>query len=144
MAGRPIDPMFRAQRLTELDSVILQLQQENKPVTRKNIAEHMGLSVQALYGSGFLSERIKMLEATGVISSGKSAPAQITESELKKLRKNNARLQTEVERLQKRNAELSESLKKKNLEINCLTESLFTVRGELFSMQKLEFAQNRI
>ena len=144
MAGRPIDTQLRAQRLAEIDTAILSLQNRRLPITRKTIAGEMGLTVQALYGSGYLSKRIEELEDKGVISSVKAAPSKVTEAEWKALLKANKKLETEKARLTKKNTELTTALDKKEQEIADLNEEIKRIKGELFRTQQFEFTQNRI
>ena len=67
MAGRPVNEAYREERKNEVDAAIALIKQRNRPVSRKAIAVELGVSVQSLYGTGFLSCYIKELEALGVI-----------------------------------------------------------------------------
>ena len=53
MAGRPVNEAQREERRQEVDTAIAVIKRRNQPVTKKAIAEEMGITIQSLYGAGF-------------------------------------------------------------------------------------------
>ena len=144
MAGRPVDPAIREKRKREVDAAISLLASLGKPATRKNIANEMGLSVQNLYGPGYLSVYIQELETSGVVRSEQDLHPQLSSSEVKVLQKENKHLKTENARLQKQYNKACESMAQQAQEIESLSQDLLRVKGDLFKLRQQAFARSRI
>ena len=144
MAGRPVREEFREARRREVDATIRVIQKRRQPVTRKTIAEEMGISVQSLYGAGFLSSYISELEGGGVVVKERGNAAGLTAAEAKKLRKTIDNLQDKIKCLKEKLDTQEKSLAEKDAEIEELIEQLEIERGNTFLKQKRDFAQCRI
>jgi len=144
MAGRPINEAQRETRKREVDAAIRVIRKRRQPVTRKTIAEEMGISVQSLYGAGFLSQYINDLEADGVVIKERANAAGVTAAEAKQLAKTITRLQREIKRLKEKLDAQEKTIAAKDTEIADLVEQLEIERGNSFLKQKREFAQRRI
>lgn len=144
MAGRPVDEKKREERKREVDTAISAIQRRKQPVTKKTIAEEMGITVQSLYGPGFLSRYVKALEDSGVVAKERGNIAILTAAEEKALRKENAGLRKDVNRLKEKVAALELTLTEKDKTIAELNEQLEIERGNTFLKQKRDFAQRRI
>lgn len=144
MAGRPVSEEYRETRKREVNAAIDVIKKRHLAVTRKVIAEEMGISVQSLYGAGFLSSYISELESTGVIAEERRNAAGLTAAEAKKLRKTIDNLQDKIKCLRKKLEMQEKSLAEKDAEIEELTEQLEIERGNTFLRQKRNFAQRRI
>lgn len=144
MAGRPVNEAQRETRKREVDAAIRVIRKRRQPVTRKTIAEEMGISVQSLYGAGFLSQYINDLEADGVVVKERANAAGVTAAEAKQLTKTITRLQREIKQLKEKVYAQEESLAEKDVKIADLVEQLEIERGNTFLKQKREFAQRHI
>ena len=144
MAGRPVNEAQRETRKREVDAAIRVIRKRRQPVTRKTIAEEMGVSVQSLYGAGFLSQYINDLQADGVVVQARANAVEVTAAEAKQLTKTVARLQREIKRLKEKVDAQEERLAEKDMEIADLVEQLEIERGNTFLKQKREFALRRI
>ena len=144
MVGRPVDEKKREERKREMDAAILAIQRRKQPVTKKTIAEEMGITVQSLYGPGFLSRYVKALEDIGVVAKERGNTARLTAEEEKALRKENAGLRKDVNRLKEKVSALEHALTEKDKAIADLNEQLEIERGNTFLKKKKEFAAGRI
>ena len=144
MAGRPVNKAHREKRKREVDATIAVIKKRNQPVTKKAIAEEMGLTVQSFYVSGFLSQYVKELEQTGIIVKERGNSAGVTTAEAKALRKKVSTLKKENDRLKEKVAVLEQSITEMNKKVTNLNEQLEIERGNTFLKQKHEFAQRRI
>ena len=144
MAGRPVNEAEREKRRQEVDDAIAVIKRRKQPVTKKAIAEEMGITVQSLYGSGFLSQYIKELEELDVVVKERGNTARLTASEEKALRKENASLRKNVNRLKEKVSTLEHMLTEKDKSIADLNEQLEIERGNTFMKKKAEFASRHI
>lgn len=144
MAGRPVSEEQREARKKEVNETIRVIKKRCQPVTRRTIAEEMGISVQSLYGAGFLSQYINNLESDGVVVKARAHAAGVTAAEAKQLTKMITRLQREIKRLKEKLDAQEKALAEKDTEIADLVEQLEIERGNSFLRQKREFAQRRI
>ena len=144
MAGRPASEEHRETRKREVNAAIDVIKKRHLAVTRKAIAEEMGISVQSLYGAGFLSSYISELEGVGVIAKDRGNAAGLTAAEAKKLRKTIDNLQDKIKCLKKKLDMQGKILAEKDAEIENLMEQLEIERGNTFLKQKRDFAQRRI
>lgn len=144
MAGRPVNEAQREDRKREVDTAISFIQKRQHPVTKKAIAEEMGLTIQSFYGPGFLSQYVKELEESGVIVKERGNAAALTATEAKKLMKTISSLHKEINRLKERLSTQEKALAEKDREIVDLIEQLEIERGNTFLEQKREFARHRI
>lgn len=144
MAGRPINIEQREMRKREVDAAIEILKRQDRIVTKKTIAEEMGISVQSLYGTGFLSVYISELESTGIVQKERGSASSLSAAEAKKLGKTVTSLQKEVKRLKEKVEAQEKILVAKDTEIEELVKQLEIERGNNFLKQKREFAQRRI
>lgn len=144
MAGRPINMEQREMRKKEVDIAIDIIQKRKQLVTRKAIAEEMGLTIQSLYGTGFLGLYISELESAGVIVKERGNAAPLTAAEAKRLMKTIAGLQKEITHLKEKLNTQAKDIKEKDAEIASLIEQLEIERGNTFMRQKTEFALRRI
>ena len=144
MAGRPVNEAQREERKREVDAAIAVIKKRNQPVTKKTIAEEMGLTVQSFYVAGFLSQYAKELEQAGVIIKERTNAAGMTAAEAKQLTKTITRLQREIKQLKEKLGAQKKTIAEKDSEIADLVEQLQIERGNTFLKQKREFAQRRI
>lgn len=144
MAGRPVNEAQREERRQEVDTAIAVIKRRNQPVTKKAIAEEMGITIQSLYGAGFLATYIKVLEQAGVIVKERGNAAPLTAAEVKALEKKNASLQKENGRLKEKISNLEKVIADKDKENANLTEQLEIERGNTFMKKKAEFASRHI
>ena len=144
MAGRPVNESQREERRREVDTAIAVIKRRNQPVTKKAIAEEMGITIQSLYGAGFLATYIKSLEQAGVIVKERGNAAPLTAAEVKALEKKNASLQKENGRLKEKISNLEKVIADKDKENADLTEQLEIERGNTFLKKKAEFASRHI
>lgn len=144
MAGRPVSEEQREARKREVDVAIRVIKKRHQAVTRRTIAEEMGISVQSLYGAGFLSQYINDLESDSVVVKTRANAAGVTAAEAKQLTKTITRLQREIKRLKEKVDAQEKSIAEKDAEIADLVEQLEIERGSTFLKQKRDFAQRRI
>lgn len=144
MAGRPVSEEQREARKREVDAAIRVIKKRHQAVTRKTIAEEMGISVQSLYGAGFLSQYINDLQTGGVVVQARASAVEVTAAEAKQLTKTVTRLQREIKQLKEKLDVQEKSLAEKDTEIADLIEQLEIERGNTFLKQKRHFAQRRI
>ena len=144
MAGRPVNEEQRKARRREVDAAIRVIKKRRRPVTRKTIAEEMDITVQSLYGTGFLSQYISELEAEGVVLKERGSAAGLTAKEAKELTKTINKLRDEVKQLQEKINEQKKVIAAKDAEIAALNEQVEIERGNNFLKQKHDFAQRRI
>ncbi|MBQ3549290.1 MAG: hypothetical protein IJA33_05375 [Oscillospiraceae bacterium] len=144
MAGRPVNESQREERRREVDTAIAVIKRRNQPVTKKAIAEEMGITIQSLYGAGFLAQYAKELEQAGVIIKERGNAAPLTAAEVKSLEKQNASLQKENGRLKEKISNLEKVIADKDKENADLTEQLEIERGNTFLKKKAEFASRHI
>ena len=144
MAGRPINPELREARKREVDAAIQLIKRRHRPVTRKAIADEVGITVQSLYGTGYLSLYINELENAGIIEKERGTPASLTDAEAKRLTKTVTKLENELRRLKEQVKRQAKELKSKDEEIAALQEQLQVERGKTFLKQKRDFAQRHI
>ena len=74
MAGRPVNEAQREKRRQEVDAAIVVIRRRKQPVTKKAIADEMGLSIQSFYAAGFLRQYAAELENSGVIIKERGRP----------------------------------------------------------------------
>ena len=144
MAGRPVNEAQREERRREVDAAIAVIRKRKQPVTKKAIAEEMGVTVQSFYVAGFLSQYIKELEQSGVIVKERGNAAPLTAAEAKALEKKNASLQKENGRLKEKISALEKVIADKGKEIAELMEQLEIERGNTFLKKKTEFASRHM
>ncbi|MBP3698758.1 MAG: hypothetical protein J6J01_04660 [Oscillospiraceae bacterium] len=144
MAGRPVNEAQREERRQEVDTAIAVIKRRNQPVTKKAIAEEMGITIQSLYGAGFLATYIKVLEQAGVIVKERGNAAPLTLAEVKALEKKNASLLKEIDRLKEKVSKQDVIIDEKERAIAVLTEQLEIERGNTFLKKKAEFASRHI
>jgi len=144
MAGRPVNEAQREERRRELDAAITIIKKRNRPVTKKAIAEEMGLTIQSFYGTGFLSQYIKELEQSAVIVKERGNSSSLSAEEEKALKRANAKLEKENDRLKVKIAVLGKAVANKDKEIAYLIEQLEIERGNTFMKMKKEFASRHI
>ena len=144
MAGRPVNEAQREERRQEVDAAIAVIKRRNQPVTQKAIAEEMCITIQSLYGAGFLAQYAKELEQSGVIVKERGNAAPLAAAEAKALEKQNASLQKENGRLKEKISTLEKVIADKDKENAVLTEQLEIERGNTFMKKKAEFASRHI
>lgn len=144
MAGRPVNEAQREERRQEVDTAIAVIKRRNQPVTKKAIAEEMGITIQSLYGAGFLARYAKELEEAGVIVKERGNAAPLTLAEVKALKKKNASLQKEIDRLKEKVSTQAAIIDENERAIADLTEQLEIERGNTFMKKKAEFASRHI
>ena len=144
MAGRPVNEAQREERRQEVDTAIAVIKRRNQPVTKKAIAEEMGITIQSLYGAGFLAQYAKDLEQSGVIVKERGNAAPLTVAEVKTLEKKNASLLKEIDRLKEKVSKQDVIIDEKERAIAVLTEQLEIERGNTFLKKKAEFASRHI
>ena len=144
MAGRPVNEAQREERRQEVDTAIAVIKRRNQPVTKKAIAEEMGITIQSLYGAGFLARYAKQLEQSGVIVKERGNAAPLTVAEVKTLEKKNASLLKEIDRLKEKVSKQDVIIDEKERAIAELTEQLEIERGNTFLKKKAEFASRHI
>lgn len=144
MAGRPVNEAQREERRQEVDAAIEVIQRRNQPVTKKAIAEEMGITIQSLYGAGFLARYAKELKEAGVIVKERGNAAPLTLAEVKALEKKNASLLKEIDRLKEKVSKQDVIIDEKERAIAVLTEQLEIERGNTFLKKKAEFASRHI
>ena len=144
MAGRPVNLEQREARKREVDAAIKVIKRRQRPVTRRAIADEIGISVQSLYGSGYLSLYINELDAAGLIEKERGNPTSLTDAEVKKLTQTVSKLQNEVKKLKKKVSEQAKELLSKDTEIAALQGELQIERGKNFLKEKRDFAQRHI
>lgn len=144
MAGRPVNEAQREERRQEVDTAIAVIKRRNQPVTKKAIAEEMGITIQSLYGAGFLAQYAKDLEQSGVIVKERGNAAPLTVAEVKTLEKKNASLLKEIDRLKEKVSKQDVIIDEKERAIAELTEQLEIERGNTFLKKKAEFASRHI
>lgn len=144
MAGRPVNESQREERRREVDAAIAVIKKRKQPVTKKAIAEEMGLTIQSFYVAGFLSQYIKELEQSGVIVKERGNAAPLTATEAKALEKKNASLQKENGRLKEKISTLEKVIADKDKENADLMEQLEVERGNTFMKKKAEFASRHM
>lgn len=144
MAGRPVNEAQREERRREVDAAIAVIRKRKQPVTKKAIAEEMGVTVQSFYVAGFLSQYIKELEQSGVIVKERGNAAPLTAAEAKALEKKNASLQKENGRLKEKISAQEKVIADKGKEIAELMEQLEIERGNTFLKKKTEFASRHM
>ena len=104
----------------------------------------MDITVQSLYGTGFLSQYISELEAEGVVLKERGSAAGLTAKEAKGLTKTINKLRDEVKQLKEKINEQKKVIAEKEAEIAALNEQVEIERGNNFLKQKHDFAQRRI
>ena len=144
MAGRPVNEAQREERRQEVDTAIAVIKRRNQPVTKKAIAEEMGITIQSLYGAGFLAQYAKDLEQSGVIVKERGNAAPLTVAEVKTLEKKNASLLKEIDRLKEKVSKQDVIIDEKERAIAELTEQLEIERGNTILKKKAEFASRHI
>lgn len=144
MAGRPVNEAQREERRREVDAAIAVIRKRKQPVTKKTIAEEMGLTVQSFYVAGFLRQYAEELEQASVIVKERGTAAPLTAAEVKALEKKNACLQKEVDRLKEKVSNQDVIIDEKERAIAELTEQLEIERGNTFLKKKAEFASRHI
>ena len=144
MAGRPVNEAQREERRQEVDTAIAVIKRRNQPVTKKAIAEEMGITIQSLYGAGFLAQYAKDLEQSGVIVKERGNAAPLTVAEVKTLEKKKASLLKEIDRLKEKVSKQDVIIDEKERAIAVLTEQLEIERGNTFLKKKAEFASRHI
>ena len=144
MAGRPVNKAQREKRRQEVDAAIAVIKRRKQPVTKKAIADEMGLSIQSFYVAGFLRQYAEELENSGVIVKERGNAAPLTAAEVKALEKKNASLQKENGRLKEKISNLEKVIADKDKENADLTEQLEIERGNTFLKKKAEFASRHI
>lgn len=144
MAGRPVNEAQREERRREVDAAIAVIKKRKQAVTKKAIAEEMGITVQSLYGAGFLAQYAKELEEAGVIVKERGNAAPLTVAEVKALEKKNASLLKEIARLKEKVSNQDVIIDEKERTIADLTEQLKIERGNTFMKKKAEFASRHI
>lgn len=143
MAGRPVNEEYRDARKREVDAAVELIKRRGETANRKTIALELGITVQSLYGGGFLSCYIKDLEECGVITVER-ATVSISATEAKKLIKATERLQKENKRLKAQLSVQQELVSNREEEIDALKKQLEIERGKAFLKAKREFAQSRV
>ena len=144
MAGRPVNEAQREERRQEVDTAIAIIKRRNQPVAKKAIAEEMGITIQSLYGAGFLARYAKELEEAGVIVKERGNAAPLTLAEVNALEKKNASLQKEIDRLKEKVSTQAAIIDENERAIADLTEQLEIERGNTFMKKKAEFASRHI
>lgn len=113
-------------------------------MTKKAIAEEMGITIQSLYGAGFLARYAKELEEAVVIVKERGNAAPLTLAEVKALEKKNASLQKEIDQLKEKVSTQAAIIDENERAIADLTEQLEIERGNTFIKKKAEFASRHI
>ena len=143
MAGRPVNEEYRDARKREVDVAVELIKRRGETANRKTIALELGITVQSLYGGGFLSCYIKELEESGIITVERAA-VSISATEAKKLTKAAERLQKENKRLKAQLSAQQELVSNREEEIDALKKQLEIEHGKSFLKAKREFAQSRV
>ncbi len=143
MAGRPVNEEYRDARKREVDAAVELIKRRGETANRKTIALELGITVQSLYGGGFLSCYIKALEESGIITVERTT-VSISATEAKKLTKATERLQKENKRLKAQLSAQQELVSNREEEIDALKKQLEIERGKAFLKAKREFAQSRV
>ena len=143
MAGRPVNEEYRDARKREVDAAVELIKRRGETANRKTIALELGITVQSLYGGGFLSCYIKDLEESGIITVERTT-VSISATEAKKLTKATERLQKENKRLKAQLSAQQELVSNREEEIDALKKQLEIERGKAFLKAKREFAQSRV
>ena len=113
MAGRLVNEAQREKRRQEVDAAIAVIKRRKQPVTKKAIADEMGLSIQSFYVSGFLRQYAEELENSGVIIKARGRSSALSAKEEKALRRENAKLKEENGRSSRKSPSSRKSLLQK-------------------------------
>lgn len=122
MAGRPVNEEYRDARKREVDAAVELIKRRGETANRKTIALELGITVQSLYGGGFLSCYIKALEESGIITVERTT-VSISATEAKKLTKATERLQKENKRLKAQLSAQQELVSNREEEIDALKKT---------------------
>lgn len=144
MAGRPVNEAQREKRRQEVDAAIAVIKRRKQPVTKKAIADEMGLSIQSFYVAGFLRQYAEELENSGVIVKERGRSSALSAEEEKALRRENTKLKKENEVFKQKITKLKKIVAAEKAKNADLTEQLEIERGNTFMKKKAEFASRHI
>ena len=146
MAGRPTNPKEREKKKCEVDTAIDSLQKRGIPVTRKSLADELGISVQNFYAGknsklGYVAQYV---ESLGVLKKFDTSQPLDFEAEVKRLKNDNERLKKDNARLREKDKLSQATIKCKEEMIDTLKIKLEDFNGKKFEEQKRKFISSRI